>query len=108
MSRPRNQAEGPARDNQRPEGVSDDVVAAVGKLNEAVETIERARGHLYSFHQLTGGPDGHPVAAGEVDAGDHVDGVAAARHRHRVLVDHAVVDGPGLVVPRVAGTDQRA
>ena len=57
MSRPRNQAEGPARDNQRPEGVSDDVVAAVGKLNEAVETIERARGHLYAMHQLTGYAD---------------------------------------------------
>jgi hypothetical protein len=50
-------AETPAPDNQRPEGVSDDVVAAVGKLNEAVETIERARGHLYAMHQLTGYAD---------------------------------------------------
>jgi hypothetical protein len=50
-------AETPAPDNQRPEGVSDDVVAALGKLNEAVETIERARGHLYAMHQLTGYAD---------------------------------------------------
>ena len=41
----------------RPEGVSDDAVAAVGKMNEAVEMIERARGHLYAFHQLTGYAD---------------------------------------------------
>ncbi|MFI5590234.1 hypothetical protein ACIA5G_34670 [Amycolatopsis sp. NPDC051758] len=30
---------------------------AVGKVTEALETIERARGHLYSFHQLTGWAD---------------------------------------------------
>ncbi|WIV53760.1 hypothetical protein [Amycolatopsis nalaikhensis] len=32
-------------------------VEAVGKVTEAFETIERARGHLYSFHQLTGSAD---------------------------------------------------
>ncbi|GLH96248.1 hypothetical protein [Phytohabitans aurantiacus] len=35
----------------------DATVRAVGKLSEAFETIERARGHLYAFHQLTGGAD---------------------------------------------------
>ncbi|GAB3149916.1 hypothetical protein GCM10027258_47150 [Amycolatopsis stemonae] len=30
---------------------------AVGKATEAFETIERARGHLYAFHQLTGTAD---------------------------------------------------
>lgn len=35
----------------------DDVAQAVGKVTEALETIERARGHLYSFHQLTGHAD---------------------------------------------------
>lgn len=30
---------------------------AVGKLSEAAETIEVARGHLYAFHQLTGSAD---------------------------------------------------
>ena len=32
-------------------------VEALGKLSEALETIERARGHLYSMHQLTGTAD---------------------------------------------------
>jgi hypothetical protein len=41
----------------RPADVSDDVVAATGKLSEMVERIERARGALYEFHQLIGGAD---------------------------------------------------
>ncbi|WP_409180423.1 hypothetical protein F9C11_28430 [Amycolatopsis sp. VS8301801F10] len=32
-------------------------VAAAGKVSEALETVERARGHLYAFHQLTGSAD---------------------------------------------------
>jgi hypothetical protein len=32
-------------------------VAASGKMTEALETLERARGHLYSFHQLVGEAD---------------------------------------------------
>ncbi|MGW4326598.1 hypothetical protein ACWEKR_11975 [Nocardia sp. NPDC004573] len=43
--------------HRRPDGVDDATVAATGKLSEALETIERARGHLYAFHQLTGGAD---------------------------------------------------
>lgn len=35
----------------------DGVAQAVGRVTEALETIERARGHLYSFHQLTGRAD---------------------------------------------------
>jgi hypothetical protein len=36
----------------------DDVtVEALGKLSEALETVERARGHLYSLHQLVGAAD---------------------------------------------------
>jgi hypothetical protein len=42
---------------RRPEGVDDDTVAAVGKLTEALEWVERARGHLYEFHQLMGHAD---------------------------------------------------
>jgi hypothetical protein len=30
---------------------------ATGKLSEALEYIERARGHLFDFHQLTGHAD---------------------------------------------------
>ena len=44
-------------EHQRPEGASDDLVAAVGKLSEALETVERARGYLYNFHQLSGHAD---------------------------------------------------
>ncbi len=32
-------------------------VEAVGKISEAMETVERARGHLYAFHQLPGTAD---------------------------------------------------
>ncbi|ADT99266.1 MULTISPECIES: hypothetical protein [Mycolicibacterium] len=41
---------------------SDATVDAVGKLTEALEFVERARGHLYSFHQLMGHAD---LLAGE-------------------------------------------
>jgi hypothetical protein len=41
----------------RPAGASDELVAAVGKLSEALETVERARGELYTFHQLSGHAD---------------------------------------------------
>jgi hypothetical protein len=40
-----------------PAGIDDTTVEALGKLSEALETTERARGHLYSFHQLTGHAD---------------------------------------------------
>lgn len=42
---------------QRPDGATDDVVAGVGKASEAFEYIIRARGHLYSMHQLIGRAD---------------------------------------------------
>ncbi|MGE0219656.1 hypothetical protein [Mycolicibacterium sp.] len=35
----------------------DDTVDAVGKVTEALEYVERARGHLYTFHQLIGRAD---------------------------------------------------
>ncbi|MFI8292214.1 hypothetical protein ACIGBL_24045 [Streptomyces sp. NPDC085614] len=49
--------DGPDRDHTRPPGVSDTTVEALGALSKALETTERARGHLYSFHQLTGSAD---------------------------------------------------
>jgi len=39
------------------DGMDDTTIDAVGKLTEALETTDRARGHLYSFHQLTGSAD---------------------------------------------------
>ncbi|GIJ22595.1 hypothetical protein [Micromonospora lutea] len=49
--------DGPDERHRRPAGVSDDTVAALGKLSEALECVERARGHLYSLHQLIGHAD---------------------------------------------------
>ena len=34
-----------------------EVVEAIGKVSEAFEFVERARGHLYTFHQLMGHAD---------------------------------------------------
>ena len=52
----------PAADHQRPDGVDDATVEALGKLSEALEVVEDARGHLYGFHRLTGTAD---LALGE-------------------------------------------
>ncbi|MDX8030728.1 hypothetical protein SK803_10930 [Lentzea sp. BCCO 10_0856] len=37
--------------------MDDQTIEALGKLSKALETVEQARGHLYSFHQLTGSAD---------------------------------------------------
>ncbi|MER5775360.1 hypothetical protein ABT144_13885 [Streptomyces sp. NPDC002039] len=47
----------PDSGHDRPSGVSDETVEALGALSKALETTERARGHLYGFHQLTGTAD---------------------------------------------------
>ncbi len=44
-------------EHSRPAGVGDATVEALGGLTEALETVHRARGHLYSAHQLIGGAD---------------------------------------------------
>jgi len=48
--------------DRRPPGVDDATVEALGKLSEALETVEDARGHLYAMHRLTGSAD---LALGE-------------------------------------------
>jgi hypothetical protein len=48
---------GPDKAHRRPDGLDDLTVRALGKLSEALETTERARGHLYAMHQLTGTAD---------------------------------------------------
>jgi hypothetical protein len=55
-----------------PDGVDDATVEALGKLSEALETCERARGHLYTFHQLTGTSD--------IQLGGAVDALRKAGH----------------------------
>ena len=49
--------DGPDRALRRPEGLDDVTVEALGKFSEALETVERVRGHLYSLHQLVGEAD---------------------------------------------------
>lgn len=48
---------GPAPAHRRPEGVNDATVEALGKLSEALEVVENARGHLYEFHRMSGMAD---------------------------------------------------
>jgi hypothetical protein len=43
--------------DRRPPGMDDATVEAVGAVSEALEWVERARGHLYTFHQLMGRAD---------------------------------------------------
>ncbi|MCQ4121911.1 hypothetical protein [Rhodococcus tibetensis] len=62
----------PAPEHCRPPGTSDDTVAALGKLSESFETVERARGLLYSFHQLIGHAD--------LQLGEAVDALRSAGH----------------------------
>jgi hypothetical protein len=59
-----------------------DIVAAVGKASEAVEYVERARGHLYSFHQLMGRAD---LLFGE--AADMLAAAGASEEAERVRVE---------------------
>jgi hypothetical protein len=42
---------------RRPPGLSDAEVEALGKLSEALEVVESARGLLYSFHRECGSAD---------------------------------------------------
>ncbi|MBW3657378.1 MAG: hypothetical protein KY457_01990 [Actinobacteria bacterium] len=72
-------AEQPDERHQRPEGVDDATVEAVGRASESFEWVVRARGRLYDFHQMMGRADillgeaislledaGHAELAGEL------------------------------------------
>jgi hypothetical protein len=68
-----------AASHRRPEGASDQLVETMGTLSEALEYVVRARGHLYSAHQLIGRADlllddvvDGLRGAGAADAADHV------------------------------------
>ncbi len=49
--------EEPKPQHVRPDGVDDVTVEALGKLSEALEIVEEARGLLYAFHRRTGEAD---------------------------------------------------
>lgn len=70
----------PLPEHQRPDGVSDATVEALGKISEALEAVEVARGFLYSFHRLSGTADltlGEGVeelrTAGHTELADRID-----------------------------------
>lgn len=52
----------PTPRHTRPEGVDDATIEALGKMSEALEVVEDARGHLYRFHRMSGMAD---LALGE-------------------------------------------
>lgn len=75
----------------RPGAASDDLVAALGKLSEMLERVERARGALYEFHQLMGGAD---AMLDDVVTGLRATGQQEwARHVERELVGRNVLPG---------------
>ncbi|MBC7724203.1 MAG: hypothetical protein H7146_05570 [Burkholderiaceae bacterium] len=75
----------------RPTTLDDATVEALGKLSEALEVVEHARGYLYGFHRLTGKAD---LALGEA-----VDLLRAAGHTQiaddlqRDMVGRNVIQG---------------
>jgi hypothetical protein len=66
-------------------------VDALGKLSEALETVEVARGHLYAFHQLTGSAD--IALQGAVDALREAGHTALADRIDTELVGRNVIAG---------------
>jgi len=70
----------PLPQHRRPADVTDATVEALGKLSEALEVAEEARGHLYAFHRRAGTADltlGEAVdllrKAGHTELADRID-----------------------------------
>lgn len=70
----------------RPDDISDATVAALGKLSEALEIVDNARGHLYEFHRMCGMADldlqesiSKLRAAGHAELADQIDTVLVGR-----------------------------
>jgi hypothetical protein len=81
-------AKHPERPSARPRtaGLDDATVAALGRLSEALEVVENARGHLYEFHRMSGMADltlqeatKDLRAAGHADLADEVELVLVGR-----------------------------
>jgi hypothetical protein len=77
--------------HQRPPGLNDASVQALAALGKALEDMEDARGHLYSFHRLSGRAD--------LDLQDAIEQFRAAGHGQvadavrEVLVGRDVLPG---------------
>jgi hypothetical protein len=82
----------PADDpHRRPVGVSDELVEAVGKVSEALEWVERARGRLYDFHQMMGRAD--LLFGAAVEALDEAGATEAAHRLGEEIVGRNVLEG---------------
>jgi hypothetical protein len=62
----------PVEPAERGRDLDDETREALGKLSEALEVVEDARGHLYAFHRLTG--------TGDLTLGEAVDAFRKAGH----------------------------
>lgn len=84
-------SDGPDSNHQRPASATDKTVEALGKLSEALEVVEHARGLLYGFHRLTGTAD---LALGEaVDLLREAGHDALADEVQRDVVGRNVIEG---------------
>jgi hypothetical protein len=72
----------PIPGHERPAGLDDATVDALGKLSEALEVVEHARGLLYGFHRMTG--------MAHLALAEAVDMLRAAGHRE--LADEIAID----------------
>jgi hypothetical protein len=77
--------------HERPPGTDDATVAAVGKVSEAFEYVERVRGHLYTLHQLLGRADF--LFEDGAEQLRHAGHAAAAECFERDVVGRNVLDG---------------
>lgn len=81
----------PDDEHRRPEAADDATVEAVGKVSEAFEWIERARGRLYDFHQMLGRAD---LLFGDgADLLEQAGHTALARRVRDEIVGRNVLDG---------------
>lgn len=77
--------------HRRPKGASDELVEAVGKVSEALEWVERARGHLYDVHQMMGHAD---LLFGEAaDALADAGATEEAEHLRTEIVGRNILEG---------------
>lgn len=82
----------PTVDHQRPAGMDDATVDALGRLSAAMETAEDARGHLYAFHRLSGRAD--------LDLQDAVAALRAAGHQELADTVDTVMTGRNVIADR--------
>lgn len=75
----------------RPPGMDDATVVALGKLSEALEWVERARGRLYDVHQLIG--RGDALLDGAAQALEEAGHAAHAARLRDEIVGRNVLEG---------------